>query len=642
MIGGRLAGSRRPLAAFALLLQQYPSAVGPYSGVRPGETAGHTALAVHLFRFLFSSVPQWVQLAGIIIGVPVAVIAVWQLWTHRRAIWNWWRARPAAIRLTLAAALVVVIAGVSTSGLAGYTYMMHDNDFCQSCHIMDTAWNRFQVSAHKNIECHACHRQPLYVSTVELYYWVVHRTMQVPEHDKVPSAVCEECHMQKGSDSTLTQVMLTAGHAVHLRSDSSALKNVQCVTCHGQNFHIFTPTASTCTQSGCHTHVRVNLGAMSRQSFPHCTVCHGFTNRVPLSVTVALAKTTLTPQSVDCFSCHRMQQEIKRFDLNLDPHKGNCGICHNPHTQETPNAAWKTCAESQCHGSPDTLTAFHRGLAGHVMQQCSNCHVAHSWRVKGTNCISCHKTINLDLPPKRTARADDLPPPSWRFGAPRTQSVVSFASFRALPAAEPPVSAPAAAQDTTFRHSVHKALACTTCHGTTNTHGELKFARPEGCLACHHGATQRVECTTCHAAASLEPIALPVTFVISARPEPVTRPLAFSHARHSALACTTCHAPDVRRSVANTCADCHAAHHTARADCSACHPTARTGHDRAAHDACDRCHTDAVVAALPPSRPLCLVCHEAQRDHYADGDCATCHALTDIHTVRARRSDRGR
>jgi len=641
MIVRRLAGLRSARAAVVLLVPQQASAVGHYAGGAPGETAGHTALAGHLFRFLFSTVPQWVQIAGIVIGVPVAIVAVWQIWRRRRAIWAWWRARPAAIRLTLVAALVVIVAGVSTSGLAGYTYMMHDNDFCQSCHIMDTAWNRFQVSAHKNLQCHACHRQPLYVSTVELYYWVVHRTMQVPEHDKVPSAVCAECHEQKGSDSTLTQVMLTAGHAVHLRSDSSALKNVQCVTCHGQNFHIFTPTASTCTQSGCHTHVRVNLGAMSRQAFPHCTVCHEFTNRVPLSTSVTAAKTTLTPRSMNCFSCHRMQQEIKQFDLSLDPHKGNCGICHNPHTQDTPNAAWKTCADSQCHGSPDTLTAFHRGLAGHIMQQCSNCHVAHSWRVKGTDCISCHKTINLDLPPKHTAEAE-VPPPAWRLGLPPTQSVVRFASFRPAEPAALEAARPAAPQDTTFRHSVHKALACTTCHGTTNTHGGLKFVAPAGCLACHHGAAQRVECTTCHVPESLTPITLPVTFAVSARPQPVTRPLAFPHARHAALACTTCHGPDVRRGVTTTCAGCHAAHHTAMSDCSGCHPTARTGHDRTAHDGCGRCHTDAVVAALPPSRPLCLVCHEAQRDHYPEGECATCHALTDIHTVQARRTDGGR
>jgi nitrate/TMAO reductase-like tetraheme cytochrome c subunit len=625
---------------------QAPSTVGHYAGGASGKTAGHTALAGHLFRFLFSGVPQWLQIAGVIIGVPVAIIVIWQLLKRRRRVWGWWLARGPAMKLALIAAVFVVVAGASVSGLAGYTYMMHNNDFCQSCHIMDTAWNRFQVSAHKNIQCHACHRQPLYVSTVELYYWVTQRMMQIPEHDKVPSTVCDECHLQKGADSTLTQVMLTAGHAVHLRSDSSALKNVQCVTCHGRDFHIFIPNNPTCTQSGCHVNTRVNLGAMSRQAFPHCTICHDFKSRVPLSVTVAQAKTRLTPQVMNCFGCHQMIQQTKRFDLNLDPHKGNCGICHNPHKQEKPNDAFKTCAESKCHGSPDTLTSFHRGLGGHKLAQCGSCHTAHSWRVKGTNCISCHQSINRD-PPQRSSSLDEssivralmfATSSSRSFRrtlsplrrAPAIAHLTALRSTAMTPArpraasSVPSVPHPVVADS--FRHSLHKSLACTTCHGTTTTHGGLKFTAPGGCVACHHSTRQRVECTGCHDRASLPDREMPMAFAISARPETITRPESFTHERHAGLACTRCHGDDVKRSVATTCKSCHAEHHTTAADCAGCHPTARTGHDRASHDGCARCHTDAVVAALPASRSVCLACHEKQRDHYPNGDCATCHA----------------
>lgn len=631
---------RRPLFALAFLAQQ-PNGSGHYAGGASGQTAGHTALAGHLFRFLFSTVPQWLQIAGILIGVPVAIIVVWQLWKRRRRIWGWWQARRAAVRLAIVAAVFLIVAGTAATGLAGYTYVMHNNDFCQSCHIMDTAWNRFQVSAHKNIQCHACHRQPLYVSTVELYYWVTQRMMEVPQHDKVPSAVCEECHRQKGGDSTLTQVMLTAGHAVHLKSDSSALKDVECVTCHGRNFHIFVPNNPTCTQSGCHTKTRMNLGAMSRQTFPHCTVCHDFKSRVPLSVTVAEAKTRLRPEAVNCFSCHQMTQVTKRFDLYLDPHKGNCGICHDPHKQEKPNDAFKTCAESRCHGSPDTLTAFHRGLAGHVMRQCGACHVAHSWRAKGTNCIGCHKAINLDVPLRRTASHASLPlAPSAERGGP-VAGIFSFASLRhGAPARDLERAAAHTivarrSTDTTFRHSVHKALACTECHSTTSTHAALKFVAPAGCLACHHGPRQRLECKACHASESAVSRTMAVTFAISARPQPVSRGLTFSHGRHEKLRCTSCHGNDVRRGVTKTCTGCHADHHTATSDCTSCHATAHEGHDRTVHDGCARCHTDTVVAALPPSRPVCLACHEAQRNHYPTGDCATCHALTTVDMMRA-------
>src|SRR5579862_3256066 len=219
------------------LLQQTPDQ--HYAGGSSSLTAPAPEPTARLFRFLFSTVPQWIQIACVVIGVPVACIVAWQIWKHRRALWGWFKARSRVYKFALVAAIGVAALVSGGSGLYGYNYVMHRNDFCQSCHIMDAPWNRFQSTAHKNLQCHACHRQPLYVSTVELYYWVTERRMAVPPHDKVPSPVCRECHVRTETDSARTNVMLTAGHVVHLRSDSSALKNVQCVTCHGRDFHMF-------------------------------------------------------------------------------------------------------------------------------------------------------------------------------------------------------------------------------------------------------------------------------------------------------------------------------------------------------------------------------------------------------------------
>jgi hypothetical protein len=134
---------------------------------------------------------------------------------------------------------------------------------------------------------------------------------------------------------------------------------------------------------------------------------------------------------------------------------------------------------------------------------------------------------------------------------------------------------------------------------------------------------------------------MPMAFTISARPQTVTRPESFTHERHAKIACTRCHGDNTKRSVATTCKSCHAEHHTSTADCAGCHPTARAGHDRASHDGCARCHADAVVAALPASRPVCLACHQQQRDHYPNGDCATCHA-TASDMLRAGHAEGGR
>jgi hypothetical protein len=639
------------IGLLVLFLQQRPDE--HYAGGASSQTAGTTALAGHVFRFLFSTVPQWVQLAGIFIGVPVALIVAWQVWRHRRAIWAWWVARTRILQVAIVGAAFVVALVAAGSGLYGYNYVMHQNDFCQSCHIMDVPWNRFQVSAHKALECHACHRQPLYFSSVELFYWLTERRMAVPVHDRVPTAVCGECHMRKGTDSARTLVTLTAGHVVHLESDSAALKNVECVTCHGRDFHRFTPTNSSCAQSGCHTNTRVQLGAMSRQGFLHCTTCHDFRSTVAPGVTVAQARGKLGPKALDCGMCHAMTEKIAKYDLAADPHKGNCGMCHDVHKQTEPKDAFKTCANAQCHASADTLTAFHRGLGGHAIDQCGACHRAHSWKVNGTNCLACHKTINQDRPTLRRTSSLVVPAAShrsvpWSWAAP---GVVRLASFGALTAAAPwrvprrtfapaPVARGPRAPppDSTFKHSTHKSIACTDCHGTTNVHGGLKFAAPAGCIGCHHGAKQRAQCSTCHAAASLGHYTVPVAFVITPRRAPVTRTLPFAHAQHTTLACARCHASDAKQSVTTKCTSCHADHHGARSDCASCHPSsaARTGHDRTtAHEACAGCHTDAAVSALGASRPICLACHQEQRSHYPTGDCATCHAVTGSATVGA-------
>jgi Class III cytochrome C family len=569
-------------------------------------------------------VPQWVQIAGVVIGGPVALIVAWQLWKHRREIRAWFVARSLRFKIALfgAAAVAGLIAG--GTGLVGYNYLMHANDFCQSCHIMDTAWNRFQVSAHKNISCHACHRQPLYVSSVEMYYWVTERLMAVPAHDKVPNKVCEECHRRADTDSARTNIMLTAGHALHLQSDSGSLKNVKCVTCHGRDFHKFVPNNATCQQSGCHATQRVVLGAMSTNGFFHCATCHDFKNRVPAGTSPKDAAKALAPHALECSKCHAMSTKIAGFDLAADPHKGSCGSCHNPHKQTEPKDAYKTCAG--CHVKADTLTSFHRGLGPHKLDQCGSCHQAHSWKVKGTDCLACHKNIFQDKPAKQIgAGSTGAQQQEKQQEEPEEQGPSAAASEPAIVEREI-----APAPDTAFLHSRHKSVACTDCHSTSGTHGGLKVTAPAGCLACHHGAAQKTSCVTCHSNGPPAPYPVPVEFHVSARKSPVaiTRPISFSHSRHGSLECARCHGADTKRSVAPaTCDGCHADHHTAARDCASCHPTARAGHDRAVHDGCASCHTDARVAALTASRSLCLACHQEQREHHKDGDCGTCHAV---------------
>jgi hypothetical protein len=133
----------------------------------------------------------------------------------------------------------------------------------------------------------------------------------------------------------------------------------------------------------------------------------------------------------------------------------------------------------------------------------------------------------------------------------------------------------------------------------------------------------------------------------------VTQPLAFNHAKHTAVACATCHGGAETRAAATfpsgaTCAKCHA---TPPRTVTQKTWDAMQGTDPArwkpvthladyvtfSHRrhvtlgglACDSCHADIGQRTAPPPRtPMrlkmdtCLACHQREG---ASADCAACH-----------------
>jgi hypothetical protein len=100
------------------------------------------------------------------------------------------------------------------------------------------------------------------------------------------------------------------------------------------------------------------------------------------------------------------------------------------------------------------------------------------------------------------------------------------------------------------------------------------------------------------------------------------------------VACASCHTTPGIRPEEVTCATCHTDHHdfVGGTLCQACHapqtPVPGPAHDRRVHLGCAGagCHENAAVAPVPPSRPVCLACHQAQEEHYPGRPCAVCHA----------------
>jgi hypothetical protein len=620
-----------------LMVQQ--TAVGPPP--LPGGVAA-------VLRFFFN-LPQWIQIAGFFIGLAVAVWLLVVLWRRRFQIISWVKTRQRGVKIGLVAAAAVLVIGGAGFGTVSWNYMQHDNAFCTGCHIMKGPFQRFTGSKHDSLSCHNCHQQSIFASARQLYLWVADRPEKIAMHAKVPTRVCAACHVQGDREKEKwKRIATTAGHRVHLESDSSALRNVQCTTCHGLEVHRFVPVDSTCGQSGCHIGTEIRLGKMAGQTGFHCIACHQFTADVPLLATRDSAAGTLRPGARECFSCHEMRAKLADFDPARDPHRQTCGMCHNPHAQTRPADALKSCASAGCHAGwrdePFHTGAPHRKVA----QQCTLCHQPHGAKVDASDCAGCHAAVK--------DRSHGRVSPPQAFDTTRALRRVSWIDThepepRGKGDANPPRAAPVPrsllpAPVDSFPHDRHKQLACLTCHVTTRSNARLTFEPPRGCQICHHQAPATSDCSKCHASGELAP-AHAETIAVAVTNQPARpRSVGFSHAVHSQLRCTTCHTTPVSLDPAapvKACTACHEDHHSARRDCAGCHSGAdiRTAHaDSAnAHVTCDACHRAATIARLVPDRGFCLTCHAARREHYATRECTTCHfqASPDAYRAHLRR-----
>lgn len=566
-----------------------------------------------VFQFLFNDVPQWVQIGGVVLAAVLALAVVVLLWRHRAQISGWLRTRSRVAKIALASMVGLIAMTVVGAGAATWNYMQHDNDFCVGCHVMTPAFERFQRSEHRRLECHDCHQQSIWASAMELYAWVLHRPEQIPPHARVPDAICAECHIQDRPDSAWQRISATAGHRIHLESDSSALSRIQCVTCHGAAVHEFAAADSTCGQSACHQSTPIRLAGMRGQTSLHCATCHQFIAPVNEQAALDTARALIVPAEGQCLGCHEMQARMPSFHPEAEPHRAVCGTCHNPHEQETPEAAFETCAASGCHARADTITVFHRGIRAAALADCGSCHKAHTWHAEAGSCLGCHADV-FSGTGVRTAATE-------RHGA---EAGLGFVS-------ELPMS-----------HRRHRELECTACHSAGgDRHGQLTVRTTADCQQCHHTPTRAATgCTSCHQPGEIGGVRQVTTTLQVAANVRRVRPLPFRHAEHDAIRCEGCHAPSPSMAPTTTCTSCHAPHHEATASCRSCHATStRAVHTRQAHLGCVGCHDAAKVASLRPTREVCLSCHVDMNEHNPGRECTQCHQVAWRPAARAAGSE---
>jgi hypothetical protein len=680
VIGEQFKGIGRALSSAAALQQPQASAIDSVrvESPLPGGVAD-------VVRFLLSSVPPWIQIGGVVLAVVFGVAILWWMISRRRAIADWLTTRSTAVKVTLAVAAIVTVAVAGVAGATTWNYTQHSNDFCTGCHVMDRAVERMTggESEHAKLSCHSCHQQSLAASAWQLYVWVAERPEKIEKHANVPNGVCENCHVTKDT-AAWQRIASTAGHRVHLESDSSVLKNIKCVECHGTELHQFEPVNQTCGKSGCHDpkETGIAIAKMAGQTVRHCTVCHEFTAAVPALATRDSASGTLVPGAPQCLGCHQMRTILADFNEAKDPHGGKCGTCHNPHTQKNAMAAANSCATAGCHSNwrdnPFHVGASHRRVAS----QCLTCHVPHAAKVDASQCQGCHVSVRsrgklqppLPFDTTQALRRTEVPATRKPVAMQRTPGSgevrLALASFdqtapqpghnvlRSLFEAPQPRAvfmgigppAPVPAERDSFPHARHEKIACLVCHATGDMHGRLTFEAPRGCAICHHQAPASSKCASCHRTAEYAAPKQMTAVVTVAGHAPKPRPVDFLHARHAKRLCTECHTTPVSLEPTRAkaeCRDCHEDHHGAGRSCSTCHapaqPAAAHRTLESAHQRCDACHTATTVARLTPTRSFCSTCHAAKsKNHYDAKECTVCHFLADPLAYRSKLVTRSR
>jgi len=181
-----------------------------------------------------------------------------------------------------------------------------------------------------------------------------------------------------------------------------------------------------------------------------------------------------------------------------------------------------------------------------------------------------------------------------------------------------------------FRHAAHRTVAYEACHDMRSAHGQLRIRAPQDCELCHHREAAPAPCSRCHEAGAYASQPYPRTLRMAIAGNERSRSLRFTHTEHAAVPCAECHRGSSRVAGANSCAGCHADHHTVTRDCMACHTApARDAHDVTVHVTCagSGCHAATFVTGEPRTRESCLACHREQADHRPGESCTECHAL---------------
>ncbi|HEX9861551.1 MAG TPA: cytochrome c3 family protein [Nitrospirota bacterium] len=305
-------------------------------------------------------------------------------------------------KMIAAAVLIVVVAGGGLVGWKLWDFKENNPKFCVGCHLMDEAYNKWAESAHKEVNCHACHHLTFVEQNMLLVNLVLKNPKEVEErHGKiiVPWKYCTQCHWEKNEEyPDAVNVSNSPMHAKHF-----FMEKIECSNCHGREPHEFRATSGLCASChpdkekihgmegleclGCHTDKTLNL----MPSRGKCLTCHGSKEQ--------REKIAAEPQTGDVkiFTADPAQVEtasrMSTFPEDA-PMSFECSVCHKPHTK-IKLVGNQDCLK--CHSKQ--LRVGKHGMHIENGFKCLDCHKPHEWRVskatlKSGKCTACHEPGN--------------------------------------------------------------------------------------------------------------------------------------------------------------------------------------------------------------------------------------------------------
>ena len=333
--------------------------------------------------------------------------------------------------------------------------------FCRSCHVMETYYDSWANSAHKDASCGECHNLPGFSGFAKSRYKsMVRITKRIignyrPElHAEVDDVGClkANCHDKqtiKDTPEGYSKRKVAFNHKAHLIEQRRG-KWLKCTSCHSQ---IVQGAHMNVTQSTCFLCHFKNTPEDSPIS--GCPSCHSAPEQLVIHENIEINHKKLLDFDVECsrchihlvegdgkvektrcYNCHNKLERLQKYsnsqlihDTHLTGHELNCFSCHSEiqHKEVEFTELLSTDCQS-CH--PDHHAAqkeLYLGIGGKdvitkpdvmflAQVGCEGCHSIHKGsEVEGTTfvakpeaCVDCHGEEYADMQEQWKRGIDNL------------------------------------------------------------------------------------------------------------------------------------------------------------------------------------------------------------------------------------------